>query len=152
MYKLFNTTSFRALENMVWKKVLIFMVPKQRFWTVEKTVGNTFCKNFSSLLAQIEHLGVWNVLAKALIHIFLTVKNLRQCLSSSTLQWVRNRTILFLFAIPSILWFRQLVGRVGSMSFSRVWVLDLGYEPSQSTSKTDSQHAVPFSNIFVWGA
>ncbi len=34
------------------------MVPKRRFWTVEKHVGNTFCKSFSSLSSQEEYLGV----------------------------------------------------------------------------------------------
>ena len=46
------------------------MLPKRRFWTVEKHVGKTFCKNFSSLLAQIEYLWVWKVLTKALTHVF----------------------------------------------------------------------------------
>ncbi len=38
------------------------MVPKRRFWNVEKYVGNAFCKHFSSLSTKIDYLGVWKVL------------------------------------------------------------------------------------------
>jgi len=50
-----------------------FMVPKRRFWNVEKYVGNVFCKRFSSLLAQIEYLSAWKVLTKCLTHVFFDV-------------------------------------------------------------------------------
>ena len=39
-----------------------FMLLKQRFWNVGKYVGETFCKHFSSLLAQIEYSGVCELL------------------------------------------------------------------------------------------
>jgi len=47
---------------------------------------------------------------------------------------------------------KQQVGRVFSRYFSRVWVLDLGYECSQNHSKRHARPAVSFSKIFVWGA
>jgi len=46
-------------------------------------------------------------------------------------------------------WTKQRIGRVFSMHFARVWVLDLGYECLQNHSKRHARH-VSFSQIVVW--
>ncbi len=44
-------TTFQGCEYSIWETLCS---PKRRFWNVKKYVGKTFCKLFSSLLAQIE--------------------------------------------------------------------------------------------------
>ncbi len=127
------------------------MLPKRRFWNVENYVGNAFCKHFSSLLAQIEYLGVWKLLTKGLTHIFFDVP--KSSFGSHNIAAVGNSSPFLTnlcspsedFVIPN-----ERFGTYFQSTFQRCEYSILGDVSLKSASKTLSETFVQSYKIFVW--
>ena len=144
-----------------------FMLPKRRFWNVEKYLGKTFCKHFSSLLAQIELLEVWKVLTKSLTHIFFDVpkSSFGAAVGNSSPFWTNLPFHDFPNYFNHESWFTILCspnedfGRLNKALRVRFWSTFNGLEYSiwatshwKFVQKRTRNALFDLSKIFVWGA
>ncbi len=106
-------------------------------------MGNAFCKHFSSLLAQIEYLGVWKVLTKDLTHIFFDVP--KSSFGSHKIVTVNIRSFTTILEA-------QKVSGVCFRVTMRWFVAKIEYSHRLKAPRKDTPRlpAVPVSKIFVW--